>query len=144
MVIGACAFQECTLLQDIVIPPAIRRIKYEALFHCSELAIAIIGEGHEEIGDRAFYHCTLLHEIVIPPTVRVIMCGALKYFSGLTTVILSKGLEEIGRMAFQEFTSLHEIVIPPSVRAIKERAFYRCLGLIRKKALPVADRYVRL
>jgi hypothetical protein len=37
-------------------------------------------------------------------------------------------------MAFQEFTSLCEIVISPSVRAIKEEAFYRCLGLIRKKA----------
>jgi hypothetical protein len=71
---------------------------------------------------------------VILPAIRVIMCGAFEYCSGLTAVILGKGLGEIGRMAFQECTLLREIVIPPSIRAIMERAFYRCLGLIRKKA----------
>jgi hypothetical protein len=79
-----------------VIPLAISRIKYEAFFCCLELAIAILGEGLEEIGVQEFYHCTWLREIVIPPAIRVIMCGAFEYCLESTTVIPSKGLKEIG------------------------------------------------
>ncbi len=40
--IGASAFQECILLDEISIPPAVKVIKKRAFWSCSQLAIVYV------------------------------------------------------------------------------------------------------
>jgi hypothetical protein len=57
--IGVWAFQYCTSLQRIVIPPAIRVIGKWAFYVCSRLTFVVLGGGVEEIGKghSAIAHC---------------------------------------------------------------------------------------
>ncbi len=106
--IGEAAFWECTSLHDIVIPPAVKRIKRGAFYHCTRLTNVHLGdcEELEEIGELAFCVCSSLRDIAIPPAVK-----------------------EIGELAFCVCTLLREIVIPPSVKVIHKEAFLRCSNL---------------
>jgi hypothetical protein len=64
--IGACAFGWCTLLEEIVIPNAVKMIEYSAFGGCSGLMTVTLGYGLEEIGACAFEDCILLEQIAIP------------------------------------------------------------------------------
>ncbi len=68
--IGVWAFYYCTLLREIVIPPAVREIMCGAFEYCMGLMTVVLGKGLKEFGRMAFEECTLLHEIVIPPIAR--------------------------------------------------------------------------
>ena len=74
--IRACAFQECTSIQEIRIPNAVKTIKKEAFKNCSWLMSVTLGDGLEEIGEEAFWYCKSLEEIVIPNAVKRIKRGA--------------------------------------------------------------------
>jgi hypothetical protein len=68
--IGEEAFKDCTSMEEIVIPNAVRAIK-EAAFRMG-LTRATLGDGLEEIeiGEMAFGYCSSMEEIVIPSAVR--------------------------------------------------------------------------
>jgi hypothetical protein len=66
--IGTISFAKCTALHEILIPDAVKVIKYEAFSLCTQLAIVALGEGLEKIGAGAFLGCTSLHAISIPPS----------------------------------------------------------------------------
>ncbi len=66
-VIGEEAFQQCTSLCKILIPPSIRVIKNGAFICCSGLMTAILNSGLEEIEEDAFNGCTSLVHITTPP-----------------------------------------------------------------------------
>jgi hypothetical protein len=65
--IGESAFEGCTSIYEILIPPAVKSIMGGAFGRCSQLTTVILGEGLEEIGKSAFGDCRSLHEISIPP-----------------------------------------------------------------------------
>jgi hypothetical protein len=90
--IGAILFVKCTALHEILIPDAVKVIKYEFSL-CTQLAIVALGEGPEKIGAGAFLGCTSLHAISIPPAVKVIKDATFLGCSHLTTVILGEGLD---------------------------------------------------
>ena len=68
--LGEEAFKDCTSMEEIVIPNAVRAIK-EAAFRMG-LTRATLGDGLEEIeiGEMAFGYCSSMEEIVIPSAVR--------------------------------------------------------------------------
>lgn len=66
--IGEEAFKDCTSMEEIVIPNAVRAIK-EVAFRMG-LTRATLGNGLEEIGEMAFGYCSSMEEIVIPSAVR--------------------------------------------------------------------------
>jgi hypothetical protein len=55
-VIGAWALYVCTLLHEILLPPAVNAIKNHAFFRCLQLMTVNDGEGLEEIGEYACIH----------------------------------------------------------------------------------------
>ena len=112
---------------------SVRRIKDEAFKDRTELRIAILNAGLEEIGRRAFRACHSLEGIVIPDAVKRIEEGAFHSCFRLTSAILGNGLEEIGKYAFGNCSLLEEIVIPPAVRKIHDDAFDDCTNLTRVK-----------
>ena len=126
--IGEYAFFKCRSLAHIVIPPAVRVIKYANFFSCLRSTTMILSVGMEEIGERSFKECAFVR-INIPPSVRAIKEGAFKDCSWLTTAILNNGLEEIGKQAFKECVFVR-INIPSAVREIDEMAFKDCSNLV--------------
>jgi hypothetical protein len=74
--IGALAFKQCTSLNAIVIPPAVKAIKFGAFASCTQLTIVRLEEGLEVIRLEAFFHCISLNDITIPSTVKSINCRA--------------------------------------------------------------------
>jgi hypothetical protein len=76
--------------------PSVKAIKYQAFYGCSQLSIANLGEGLEEIGEAAFFECTSLNEITNLSAVKTIKKEAFYRCSQLTIVTLGEGLKEIG------------------------------------------------
>lgn len=61
--IGSSAFQDCSLLKEIVIPNSVQKISFWAFDNCVSLKSVVIGSGVEEISDTAFFRCTSLEKI---------------------------------------------------------------------------------
>ncbi len=62
--IGAGAFEDCSLIHDISIPPAVKAIGKCAFRRLlvRYLTVLKLGNGLEEIGAGAFRECTSLNE----------------------------------------------------------------------------------
>ena len=88
--------------REILIPNAVKVIKYWEFFRCSQLTTAVLDKGLEDIELEAFGECTLLHEILITHTVKEIQDNAFARCTQLTTVILGKELVEIRACPFHE------------------------------------------
>ncbi len=61
-VIGACAFEDCISLEQIVIPKAVRRIEMGDSV-IARLTAVTLGEGLKTIGAKAFLDCKSLEHI---------------------------------------------------------------------------------
>jgi hypothetical protein len=70
--LGFCAFNGCSPLERIEIPPVVKAFKNKTFFECSGLTTVIFGDGLEEIRERAFQDCMSLVRIEIPPAVKAI------------------------------------------------------------------------
>ncbi len=69
---GIYALRYCTLLHEIVIPNAVKRIKLRAFHQCTGLMTVTLGDGLEESGVEAFKECISLERIIIPSAVKMI------------------------------------------------------------------------
>lgn len=102
MVIGACAFQNCTNLRHVSLP--------ETMHSISQFAFSNTG----------------LDSITIPNQTIGISASAFRDCRSLKKVVLPVTLREIKREVFQGCSSLSEIKIPMSVIEIGSNAFKGC------------------
>lgn len=143
--LGACAFQNCRTLRQIVFPMSLREIGAHALGGCTELKSVAIPDGLEQLGDYAFsgtglksvqipksVHmvgegifsgCALLDNIDIRQNIEIVPDRAFKDCVGLKKVRLHENLVGIGEEAFKGCSSLMCIYVPGSVTKIGEHAF---------------------
>ena len=127
MVIGACAFQNCTNLRSVSLPESMHSISQFAFSNtgldsitipnytigisasafrdCRNLKKVVLPVTLREIKREVFYGCTSLREIEIPLTVSEIGSNAFKGCSSLTHVEISS-LTKVGYDAFQGCTKL--------------------------------------
>jgi hypothetical protein len=106
--IGGGAFQGCTRLDSITLPPSLTSISY-----------------------GAFRGCTGLASITLPPSLTTISYGAFRGCTGLASITLPPSLQTIGDFAFHGCTSLASITLPPSLESISSCAFDGCTSLQR-------------
>lgn len=66
--IGRRAFNCCTSLEEIVIPPSVRKINYRAFSDCKELKKVELNDGLRVIGEQAFQFCCSLGSLDLPST----------------------------------------------------------------------------
>lgn len=150
--IGDSAFEECALLEEVLIPNTVTSIGKGAFSSCAALAsvtipesVATLGESAfydcenlyevdmpdsasaaiKEISDGLFYGCGSLYSIELPPSVTRIGEGAFSY-TGLSELMLPDAVEEIGASAFSNCYDLYSIVIPGHVKKIGPHAFEGC------------------
>ena len=127
--IGDYAFQFCSGLTSVTIPPSVTRIGDYAFNNCSGLTSIKIGNGVTSIGAHSFDGCTSLTSVTIPNNVTSI--GDWAFFRGfrLTSVTIGDGVTRIGDYAFCACSGLTSIMIGNGVTRIGSLIFNRCSGL---------------
>lgn len=123
------AFQNCTSLENIILPDTLTRILYNAFFNCKNLTEIDIPSGVTEISYSTFAGCSSLTEIAIPSGVTKIDNSTFNGCSKLTEIAIPSGVTSIGSYAFSGCSSLPEITIPAGVTEIGWGAFEDCTAL---------------
>ena len=127
--IGGAAFNDCSSLTDITIPDSVISIGNVAFWGCTSLTDITIPNNVTDIGDYAFSECSSLTGITIPDSVTNIGGGAFSGCSSLTGITLSNSLTNIDGSAFRDCSGLTDINIPHSVTNIGSYAFSKCSSL---------------
>ncbi len=102
------AFQNCTKLTKVNIPPSVTSMGKSCFKGATSLQVVCTGAGLKKLPDHSFEGCRKLTKIEIP-----------------------KLLEEIGKGCFMGCTSLREIRCPDALRVIEDETFYACVNLTR-------------
>ncbi len=136
------AFENCTSLQQIIIPTNVAEIGSRAFQNCSQLMNVDLNEWLEFIDDRAFCRCTSLEQIIIPPNVENLGVSVFSGCRQLMSIQLSEGLEKIPENSFQGCSALRSIRIPSTVIFIAEDAFKNSSGLLEIEFCEVLEQFV--
>ena len=127
--IHSSAYENCTWLEEVVIPDGVTDIGNHAFHGCSSLASVAIPGSVTSIGDWAFENCSSLASVAIPGSVTSIGDSAFSGCSGLTSVVIPDSVTSIRNGTFSGCSGLESVVIPDSVTSIGERAFENCSSL---------------
>ena len=151
--IGAKAFNNCPLLEEVIIPDSVTEIEsyesvgdtyYYAFHNCTSLKSITLPNKLTKIGYSAFNGCTGLTSITIPNSVTrldgfnrctgltsisipnsVAYLGGFNGCTGLTSITIPNSVTELG--GFDGCTGLTSITIPSSVTRLF--GFDKCTGL---------------
>ncbi len=127
--IGAAAFSNCVILENLTIGRNVTSIGAGAFQYCTSLSSVNISDGVTSIGVGAFQNCTSLSSVAIPDSITTIESETFKNCTSLTDVIIPDSVTSIGLSAFYGCSKLVSIVIPDSVTSIGSLAFYGCSKL---------------
>lgn len=108
---GACpvtaiaprAFEGCTSLRRVVIPPTVRQIGEMAFSGCAHLARVVIPGSVARVGTLAFAKCTELAHVRIEP-----------------------GVQALGPSCFSKCSSLARVDVPASLTSFGGGVFFGC------------------
>jgi hypothetical protein len=124
--VGAYAFNACTSLVTVVIPPGVTAVMTHAFSQCVAVTTITVPDSVTTIGDYAFSKCTSLTTLAIPDQVTTIEICAFQKCVSLTTLTISDSVTTIGAYAYENCTSLTDINIPCSGTTIGNCAFDGC------------------
>ena len=127
--IGSYAFSGCTGLRSFNIPLSATSIGAYAFSGCSSLSFASMSSSVQWIGSYAFQNCSRLCEITLPEGVRRVYDYAFSGCSSATSVTIPNTTTNIGQYAFQNCSSLTTVEVPKSVENIGYNAFGGCYRL---------------
>ncbi len=123
------AFQDCKLLETVVIGDGLGIIKHKTFSGCSALKNLTIGDSVTEIHYEAFKGCISLENLTIPDSVISIGFSVFADCSSLSNIDFGENLRTIDSQAFEHCTSISEIYLPRSLQTIGREAFDSCSGL---------------
>ena len=133
--IGAKAFNNCPLLEEVIIPDSVTEIEsaesvgdtfYYAFHNCTSLKSITLPNKLTKIGTCAFRNCTGLTSITIPNSVKQIE-NAFSGCTGLTSITIPNSVTYLN--GFDDCTGLTSVSIPNSVKTLGSYAFNNCTGL---------------
>ncbi len=125
--IGDSAFKGCTGLREFSVPSDTTMIGHNAFEGCINLETLIIW-GDPDIGEYAFANCVSLTEISIGSDTENVGAHAFEGCTGVTSLIIW-GVEIIGDYAFAGCTGIEDASIPSGVLSIGNHAFDGCAAL---------------
>ena len=128
-VIGDSMFNNCDIIQTILLPNSVTSIGLRAFSGCSSLKSVTIGNSVTSIGLSAFSSCSSLKSVTIGNSVTSIGSGAFSGCQSLTSVTIPNSVTSIGEKAFNNCDALTSIIIPDNVTSIGEYAFENCSSL---------------
>lgn len=107
--IAVSAFENCTMLSEVIIPEGITKICGRTFYGCTSLKSIIFPKGITKIDVDAFSGCTSLKSITIPEGVTEIEQSAFYCCSALESVYLPYSLKSLGGLTFTMCTSLKDV-----------------------------------
>ncbi|MDR1246236.1 MAG: leucine-rich repeat domain-containing protein [Clostridiales Family XIII bacterium] len=126
--IGIGAFNECSALETIKLPPGLTTVKGFAFDGCSSLNDITLPAMLEPLGNFAFSDCESLSSISIPASWTTIPRGMLAGCKNITSISIPDTVNLISRDAFAN-TGLTSVTIPASVTALDAYVFENCAAL---------------
>lgn len=137
--IGVGAFRNCTSLQSIEIPKALKKCSisqdnsslayYGTFTGCVNLKEISFEEGTTAIPAKVFAYCNGLEEITIPNTVTQVGESAFRNCTSLKKVDFPGSIVSIEDYAFSGCKSLGNFELQSGVKEIKSNTFSNCISL---------------
>ena len=127
--IGASAFKNCSLLNNICFATKTDEIGPHAFWNCTSLS-SIYLDDIKTLGTAAFYNCTNLQWIDLRNS-QLTKIDEFMFWHciGIKTVSLPETLTEIGKQAFDSCTGIETVYIPDEVSTLGTGAFLSCTAL---------------
>lgn len=122
-------FQDCTSLNSVQLPQTITAIPNNAFSGCTSLATVNIPDQVNTISDYAFRNCSKLTTIELPETVTEIRSRAFEGCSLLKSINFPLNIINIEQNAFKRCTSLKSVQLPTALTSISSETFYGCTSL---------------
>ena len=121
-------------VKEVIIPPSVKEIGYQAFLNCVSLEKVVIPESVTVIGQDAFYMCFSLREIEL----NVEKIEAMTFYDcdKLEKVVLGNKTKFIGDQAFANCGSLKSIVFNEGLKEIGSAAFMGCSSLVGEVTIP--------
>lgn len=129
--IGMLAFARCSNLRTITLSKSITSIPSRAFYNCIELRQITIPEGVVQIDAAAFQNCNLSSGVYFPSTLTSIGAGAFAG-TGMKSLDFSNILNDfnLGDGAFMRCENLETIKFSNKISLINNYAFSGCVGLV--------------
>ena len=117
------ALQNCTDLDEIILPESLKNIGNNAFKGCTSLTNVDIPDSVTNIGNYAFEGCTQLEEIALSADLETIGEYAFKNCGRLSMADMPCGVKSIGYGAFYNCGELRNIVIPDTIESLGSSPF---------------------
>lgn len=127
--IGASAFENCTDLEEVIMPDSIMYLGAKAFSGCTSLSNVKFSNSLKEIDYYAFLNCVELESAQLPDSVEKIGSKAFKGCQNLSSINIPTSLTEIVNSVFSECSSLKIVYIPATVKEVDIYAFEKCSGI---------------
>lgn len=121
-------FQNCTNLKQVQLPNALTTIGNQTFYGCKELETIAIPMTVQTIGNSAFNGCKALKEIALPSSLQTISERSFVY-TGLTSVLIPENVTSIGDEAFEGCVYLKDVIIDNAITTVGQDAFSGCSSL---------------
>lgn len=128
--IGVSSFSSCNSLKSITIPAGVSLIGDNAFEYCNSLARVTLNSGLATIGSKAYTHCTQLNDINFPESLKTVDDFAFEGCSALSQITIPNSVKSIGVAAFIDCTSLTSVILSENMTSIPEHAFAYCSNLL--------------
>jgi hypothetical protein len=122
------AFQFCSNLAVVCLPPNVEKVGYGAFGWCSGLISVTFPSSLRILETLAFQNCTRLTDVALPNLTALGDYAFSRCFS-LVNVTLSNSLLDIGTGSFDHCCELQTITFPPNLKSIGEKALFKCSSL---------------
>lgn len=130
LTISKYAFDNCSSLDNLLLPKRVTSIDDFAFSNCASLSNLDIEEGakYRKLGRGIFMDCTSLTSVTIPSSFAFIPKQMFENCTLLEEVTYAEpcDIHYIGVAAFKDCTSLKEIYIPNSIVEIQMESFRNC------------------
>ena len=112
--VGEAAFQECTRLNNVVLPNSTLRIDKEGFRGCSSLSNITLSNQLNYINEYAFADCPVLNNVTLPESLKSIQIAAFNNDAAMSSITFPAALEGIGASAFANCPSLKDVTFNTS------------------------------
>lgn len=128
--IGDTTFQDCQLLQSIVLPSTITSIGYACFWHCYALNSINLPNGLITINSIAFLNCSGLNSVSLPSSLVNLLDGAFQGCSGLTgNFVIPNSVTNLGGTILDGCSKITGVVFPSSITSLKSAIIRGCSKL---------------
>lgn len=126
--IGVGAFENCSMLAEIIIPETIEFIGRGAFNNCTSLETVTI-LGNPVMQGYIFVNCVRLVNVNLDDRITSLPDHMFNNCILLEQIILPADCEVIGKSAFAECRTLNSVVLNDNLHTISNEAFYNCSSL---------------